>query len=282
MKKVMILATPFLLLMYSGAAWATQQPTGGHGKQSQPAGKRVLQPKTQAEFNDYKAAYAISGGAASERAADDFAAKYPASELKSTLFAKAMHEYQTENNQPKILSTGQKVLQIDPDDAVALVLTANVLSDSLSETDTDRDKKVAEIKKNAGHALELMDANFSPVANATPEQVATYKKTLQALAHSALGITSLKIGDDTGAEKELKAASQANPSQPDPFIWYHLALAQDHQKKYDEALVSVKQAVENAASNPEIGTLAKGEQTRLLTLTGASASPEKLPTPAPK
>lgn len=283
MKKVMIRATLFLLLMYSGAAWATQQPTDGHGKQTQPAGKRVLQPKTQAEFNDYKAAYAISGGAASEKAADDFAAKYPASELKSTLYAKAMHEYQTENNQPKILSTGQKVLQIDPDDAVALVLTANVLSDLLSETDPDRDTKVAEIKKNAGHALQLMDANFSPVANATPEQVEAYKKTLQALAHSALGITLLKMGDNPGAEKELKAASQVNPSQPDPFIWYHLALAQDHQKKYDEALVSVKQAVANAASNPEIGALAKGEQTRLLTLTGgASPSPEKLPTPAPK
>jgi tetratricopeptide (TPR) repeat protein len=265
------------LLLWCGATFAVQKPAGDVGKQAQPAGKRVLQPKTQAEFTDYKAAYAITGGAASEKAADDFAAKYPASELKSTLFAKAMHEYQTENNAPKLLSTGQKVLQIDPDDAVALVLTANVLADSLNDTDSDRDKKVAEIKKNGGHALQLMDVNFSPVANATPEQVEAYKKTLQALAHSALGITALKMGDDAGAEKELKAASEVNPSQPDPYIWYHLALSQDHQKKYDEALVSTKQAVQNAASNPEIGALAKSEQTRLLTLTGGS-----MPTPAPK
>ncbi|HXA85971.1 MAG TPA: hypothetical protein VNZ47_12890 [Candidatus Dormibacteraeota bacterium] len=283
MNKSMQQASLLALLLFCSAAVAAQKTAGSDGKQTQSAGKRVLQPKTQAEFNDYKAAYAISGGAASEKAADEFSAKYPASELKSTLFAKAMHEYQTENNATKILSTGQKVLQIDPDDAVALVLTANVLADSLSEADPDRDKKVAEIRKNGGHALQLMDANFSPVANATPEQVEAYKKTLQALTHSALGITSLKMGDDSGAEKELKAASQVNPSQPDPFIWYHLALAQDHQKKYDEALVSVKQAVQNAASNQEIGDLARGEQTRLLTLTGgASPSPEKPPTPAPK
>lgn len=266
----------FLVLLLCSAMFATQKPAGNDGKPAQPAGKRVLQPKTQAEFNDYKAAYAITGGAASEKSADDFAVKYPASELRATLFAKAMHEYQTENNATKILSTGQKVLQIDPDDAVALVLTANVLADSLNEADTDRDKKVGEIKKNGGHALQLMEANFSPVANATPEQVDAYKKTLQALAHSALGITALKIGDDAGAEKELKAAAQVNPSQPDPFIWYHLALAQDHQKKYDEALVSAKQAVQNAASNPEIGALANSEQARLLTLTGTS------PTAAPK
>jgi len=271
-----------VMLCWVSAASGAQQPAAGNSKQAQPPAKHVPQAKTHPEFNEYNAAYAISGGAASEKAADDFAAKYPNSELKSFLYAKAMHEYQTENNQPKMLSTGEKVLQLDPDNAVALVLTANVLSDSLSDNDPDREKKVAEIRKNGGHALQLMDANFSPVANATPEQVEAYKKTLQALAHSALGITALKTGDDAAAEKELKAASQVNAGQPDPFVWYHLALAQDHQKKYDEALVSVKQAVENAASNQEIGALAKGEQSRLLTLTGGAPSSQRLPTPAPK
>lgn len=277
MKRVTIQASLFLWLMFAGAAWATQQPASGTAKPTQPAGKHVPQAKTHPEFNDYNAAYATAGGAASEKAADDFAAKYPNSELKAFLYAKCMHEYQTENNQAKVLSAGQKVLQLDPDNVVALVLTVSVLSDSLSETDADREKKAAEIRKNGGHALELMDGNFSPVANATPEQVTAYKRTLQALTHSALGITALKTGDDAGAEKELKAAAAANPSQPDPYIFYHLALAQDHQKKYDEALVSVKQAIQNAAGTPDLAELAKGEEKRLLTLTGGAA-----PTPAPK
>lgn len=282
MKKLKQASLLLVMLCWLSATMISQQ-TAGASKQSQPAGKHVPQAKTHPEFNDYNAAYAIAGGAASEKAADDFAAKYPNSELKGFLYAKAMHEYQTENNQPKILSTGEKVLQIDPDNAVALVLTANVLSDALTETDPDHEKKVAEIRKNGGRALQVMEANFSPSANATPEQVEAYKKTLQALAHSALGITSLKMGDDAGAESELKAASQVNPSQPDPFIWYHLALAQDHQKKYEDALVSVKHAVENSGSNPEIGALAKGEQNRLLTLTGgASSAPEKPAAQPPK
>ncbi|HSK42400.1 MAG TPA: hypothetical protein VLA83_00790 [Candidatus Binatia bacterium] len=282
MKKSLQCSLLMVILCWLNAGLISQQPAVCNSKQTQSTGKHVPQAKTHPEFNDYNAAYALAGGTALEKAADDFAAKYPASELKTFLYAKAMHEYQTENNPPKILSTGAKVLQLDPDNAVALVLTANVLSDSLTEGDADRDKKVAEIRKNAGHALELMAANFSPVANATPEQVEAYKKTLQALAYSALGITSLKTGDDAGAEKELKAASQVNASQPDPYIWYHLALAQDHQKKYQEALVSVKQAVENSGSNPEIGALARGEQSRLLTLTGGAAAPEKLPAQSPK
>ncbi len=272
----------FMLVFFSSAGLWAQQPAPS-SKPGQSPAKHVAQAKTEQEFKDYNAAYAAVGGAALEKAADEFAAKYPASDLKIFVYEKAMHEYQTENNQPKVLATAEKVLQLDPENVIALVLTANVLADALSEADPDRGKKIAEIKKNGTHALQIMDANFSPVANATPEQVAAYKKTLQALAHSALGITALKAGDDSGAEKELKAAAEANPGQPDPYIWYHLALAQDHQKKYDEALVSVKRALQDAASNPDIGELARGEQRRLLTLTGgATPAPEKLPTPAPK
>jgi tetratricopeptide (TPR) repeat protein len=273
MKKLMKRAL-FMLVCFSSAGLWAQKPAPP-SKAGQTPAKHVAQAKTDQEFKDYNAAYAAVGGAALEKAADEFAAKYPASDLKIFVYEKAMHEYQTENNQPKVLATAEKVLQLDSENVIALVLTANVLSDSLSEADPDRAKKVAEIKKNGTHALQIMDANFSPVANATPEQVAAYKKTLQSLAHSALGITALKTGDDAGAEKELKAAAEANPAQPDPFIWYHLALAQDHQKKYDDALVSVKRALQDAASNPDIGELAKGEQARLLTLTGGgTASPK--------
>src|SRR5262249_42884332 len=202
--------------------------------------------------------------------------KYPASELRVFLYEKAMHEYQAGNNQPKVLAAGQKVLQLDPDNAVALVLTANVLSDDLSEANPDP-QKAATIKKNATHALEILNGNFSPAANATPAQIEAYKKTLQSLPQSALGTPALKMHDDAGTEKELKAAADVNPAQPDPFVWYHLSLAQDHQKKYSEALVSVSQAVQNAGSNPDIGELAKSEQERLRTLTGGSTSSPQAP-----
>jgi len=259
----------WFMLLIGSVALCAQQPAAGTKAEQQPPAKKVAQAKTPQEYKDFNAAYALSGGDAVEKAAEDFAAKYPASELKVFLYEKALHEYQSMNDRDKIVSTGDKVLQLDPDNAVALVLTANVLSDLLSETDAGLDKKVAEIRKRAGHALEIMGPGFAPVANATPEQVEAYKKTLQGLAHSALGMTSLKTHDDAGAEKELKAAAAANPTPPDPFVWYHLALAQDHQKKYSEALVSVNMAVQNAASNPDIGELAKGEKTRLQTLTGS-------------
>lgn len=283
MKKFSQNAVLLLMFCLISATLISQQPSGAGSKQALPAGKHVPQARTHPEFNDYNAAYAIAGGAPSEKAADEFAAKYPQSELKAYLYSKAMHEYQNENNPAKMLSVGEKVLQLDPDNSIALVLTATVLADGLSDTDTDRQSKIARVKKNATHALDTVDSSFVPPANATPEQVTVYKSTLQSMAHSALGIVALKTADDMGAEKELKLSADLNQSQPDPYIWYHLALAQDHQKNYSEALASINHALQVMGANADLGNLAKGEQSRLLTLTGGgSSSPEKLPTPAPK
>lgn len=264
-----------LLVICTGACFAAQQPAPS--KSGQPPAKHVPQAKTRQEFTDYNTAYAIAGGAAMEKAADDFAAKYPASELTSYLYAKALHEYQGENNPVKMLGTGQKILQLDPDNSIALVLSATVLADQLADGDADRGQKIADIKKYVARALQTMDSAFVPPANATPEQITTYKKTLQSMAHSALGIMDLKSSDDAGAEKELQLAADLNTSQPDPYIWYHMALAQDHQKKYNEALVSVNRALQVVGGNSDLGELAKGEQRRLLTLTGGST-----PAPVPK
>lgn len=249
----------------------------------QAAAKRPPQAKTQPEYKDYNAAYATSGGAAMEKAADAFAAKYPDSELRSYLYGKALHEYQLEDNRDKMLDMGNKVLALDPDNVVALGLTATVLSDELPGSDSstasgdDRQKKIAEIRKNAGRALEVVETSFVPPPGATPQQITAYKNTLRSMAHSALGITSLKTGDDAGAEKEFKVAADVGQAQPDPFVWYHLALAQDHQKKYSEALASVDQALRSIGSNAELGKLAAGERERLLQLTGAGTAPPAQP-----
>lgn len=277
MKKSLNVAAVMLALVCSRAAFTQQPASQETNKAALPAAKRVPQAKTHIEFADYNTAYGITGGAAMEKAADEFATKYPDSELKVYLYSKAMHEYQNENNPTKMLTTGEKVLQIDPDNSIALVLTANVLADSLSDADSDRQAKIARVRKNASHALDTVDSDFVPPANATPEQVTAYKSTLRSMAHSALGIVALKTGDDAAAENELKLASGQNQSQPDPYIWYHLALAQDHQKKYPEALTSINRALQAIGANADLGELARGEQKRLLTLTGSSA-----PTAAPK
>ena len=240
--------------------------------QSQAAFRHVPQAKTQQEVNDYNAAYASAGGAVLEAAANAFAAKYPESELRSYLYSRAMHGYQNENNPGKILATGEKILALDPDNSVALALTATVLADGLTEKDPDRDQKAALIKRDCNHALDTLESSMVLAPGVTPEEITAYKTSLGVMVHSALGIMELKTGNDSGAEKDLKAALKLNRLAGDAAVYYHLALAQDHQKKYSDALGSVEQALQLASSTPELQKLAEAEHERLQKLTGRRPS----------
>ena len=240
---------------------ANAQSPANSGTQ-EPSNERRPQARNEQEREDFNAAYALTGAAAAESAADGFAGRYPASELRRYLYSSAMLQHQRENNPAKMLAMGERVLELDPDNPLALVLTATALADSLTDRDRDREKKIMAIKRNAARGIQAAEAGYPGNAGTAP----LYKTTLQAMAYSALGIMKLKTGDDAGAEKELKTAADLAKVRPDAYIWYHLALAQDHRKKYTAALGSIQQALQLASSDPELQQLAEVEFDRLARL----------------
>ena len=265
---VVLLVLPLLSLVPQTFAQETQQSA------------RTPQARSQQEHDDFIAAYAIKGAAAAEKATEDFAARYPDSALRRYLYSNAMNTYQNENNPAKMLAMGEKVLALDPDDALALVLTATALADDLGEGDRDRERKIDTIRKNANRAIQRLTTGAVPPTAAVPQQAEIYRTTLQSMAYSALGIMELKMRDDAGAEKDLKTASELEKVRPDPYIWYHLALAQDHRKKYAEALTSVEQALQLSSSIPELQRMAETEHARLTALT-RNARPANAGEPEP-
>lgn len=230
--------------------------------------------RTEQERVDFNRAYALAGAAAVEAAADEFSGKYPDSELRHYLYSSAMLQYQREENPARMLAMGEKVLTLDPDNPLALVLTATAVADGLADHDRDRERKVGIVKRNATRAIQVAESSYGHYASA-----GLYKTTLQSMAYSALGVMKLKTGDDAGAEKDLKTASELAKARPDPYIWYHLALAQDHRKKYGAALNSVEQALQLSSSNPELQKLAEAEHERLA---GLSKGPRNAGTAAPQ
>ena len=259
----------FILLLAAGMA--AQQPAAPPAPAGQTApAKPAPRPKTQAEANDYNAAAAVTGGAASEKAANDFAAKYPQSELRENLYLRAMHEYQTQSQATGMVAMAQKVLELDSDNSVALVLTATALSDQLKDNDPDQ-QKVKEILTNANLALQTIDTSFVPPVPVSPEQLAAYKNMLKGMAHAALGLTNLKMGNNPGAETELKAAIETNQAQPDPYTYYHLALAQERQKKFPEALSTANAGLKYAGSDAGATQVLTEERDKMSKETGGAA-----------
>jgi tetratricopeptide (TPR) repeat protein len=258
-------AVLFIAFTILGASVSVPIESRAQQRADQSAPDVALHPRVtnRQEMEDFKAAENVTGANSAEIAANDFAAKYPASQLRIYLYSRAMYAYQAENNPPKLLAMAQSVLAIDPDHPVALVLTAYVLADGMEDGDVDRNRKVEEIKRSGNRAIKVLGSSAPLPLSATAEQQPLYRTTLQSMAYSALGMMKLKTGDDAGAEKDLLMAAGLPQAHPDAYLWYHLALAQDHRKKYAAALSSVNQALQLSSSNPDLQRMAEIEHDRL-------------------
>src|SRR5690242_816312 len=82
--------------------------------------RRVLQAKSQEELKAYEEAKSKTDPAQAEAAANDFAAKYPDSEMRATLYIRAMQLYVQGNNGDKVIETGRKAIAVDPTNPVPL------------------------------------------------------------------------------------------------------------------------------------------------------------------
>lgn len=264
---------------------ATQTPPAGQtaqpaGQATAPAGKRPPKVNSQEEFAAYKGAAALTDGPALEKASDDFAAKYPDSELRPLLYRSAMQRYQMANNADKLLEMAKKVLAIDPDDPEALVSVSQVLAERTHDTDLDKDQRLAESRKDAERALVTVETDI-PTSGYPPEQLASYKGYLRSEAYAVLGKLSSDAKSWPDAETNLRKSIEAFPQQVDPIAVLRLAVALDMQNKVPEALKYADQAVDLTKDRPDSGAgkAARDEKDRLTKLNVGSAPGQTAPSP---
>jgi tetratricopeptide (TPR) repeat protein len=239
---VVILA---LATLVSAQTQTPPAPAGTAATAAPQQGKRPPQAKTQPEFDAYKVVAANANDpAALEKGADDFAAKFPDSELRILLYRTAMHGYQTANNPDKMMDMGRKVLKLDPDDPEALVGVAQVLAERTRETDLDKDQRLDEGTKLALHAVETTETDITVPAGTPQDKIDAYKGFLRSNAYYVLGTIQYTREKYADAEGYFRKSLDAFPSQPDPLAVLRLALALDKQEKYPEALKYANQAVQ--------------------------------------
>jgi tetratricopeptide (TPR) repeat protein len=253
-----------------GAAGGQVAPAPGAA--AAPQGKRPPQAKTDPELDAWKAAAAIkTDPAAMEKAADDFATKFPDSELRVLLYKNAMRLYQNANNAEKTEAMGRKVLGLDGDDPEALVTVAEVIAERTHDTDIDKDQRFGEASAMAQKATQTVDTDISVPSGTPQEKIDSYKALLRSNAYSILGTIEFKKENFVGAQEKLQKSIDAYPSDPDPVVVLRLALTLDKQQKYPEALKVANRVVEMTQDNSVVGTPARRERDRLQQLTGGAA-----------
>jgi tetratricopeptide (TPR) repeat protein len=261
------------------APTTTPTPAPASGQAAAPAGKRPPQAKTQPEFDAYKGAMGSADGPAAEKAADDFAAKFPDSELRVMVYKSAMTKYQQANNADKMMEMAHKALTFDPDDPEALLGVSQILAERTRDTDLDKDDRLAEAKKDAEHALVTIDTDV-PTTGYPPEQLNAYKGYLRSEAYAILGTLAFNAKHWPDAEGALRKSIDAYPQQPDPVAVFRLAVSLDMQSKIPEAMKYADQAVDLTKERPDsgVGKAARDEKDRLTKLSSGTAPGQ----PAPK
>jgi tetratricopeptide (TPR) repeat protein len=252
------------------------------------AGSKQPQAKTREEFEAYKAGASLADPNQILAAADQFAQKFPDSELKELLYVQAMNLFQQQNNAEKEIEAGRKAIAIDPTDPVPLIHVASALVESTKENDLDKEQRYAEAAKDAQAAIDNIDSGLHIPSTVTQQQVTAVKNNIVATAYETLGVIQMHKQDFADAESDFKRAAEASSADPVARIYLRLSVAQDNEKKYSEALDSAKKALQYSQEGSIERNLAKQQQARLeklvepgasSSLPGPGAAPPTTPTP---
>lgn len=253
-----------------------QQTPPAAGQQTPPAGAQTApvppkpdkskpMAKSDAEFNEYQAAAASPDLKAAIVAADAFAKKYPESELRVPLYSVLMQKAYAANDADNTLEMGEKVLAIEPEHTIALVVSSSVLAERTRETDLDRDERLSKSVERSEKAIKTIDTGLVVPPQITPEQLAAAKQQLISMAHATLGYVELSKKNYPAAEKHYVESVELGKARPDSISYYRLALAQHGQKKFGDALKNATKAVElaQAEGNAPVLQLAQEEKAKL-------------------
>jgi tetratricopeptide (TPR) repeat protein len=230
----------------------TAAPQSAPATETKPPARKQPVAKSQDEYAAYKSAAMQPDLNAADKLAADFASRFPDSELRESLYQTLMLKQQSANNADGALANAERVLLLDPQNPVALVVAANVLSERTLPTSADAEQRFERGMRYADRALQNIESTGVDAPDSTSaDDLAKYRADLVAIAHAAEGNIELLRKHYMEAEKHFQAAAAAK-AQPDALVLYRLALAQHGLKRLDDALTNVNKAMAAMGSTRDL------------------------------
>ncbi|MFZ0801681.1 MAG: hypothetical protein WBQ09_03505 [Terriglobales bacterium] len=208
-----------IVLTFAGLA-SGQQPTAQPpaqpaaspqpAAQAQPQKKEIKDP---AEYNAYMGAVQQKDPAGKVSGLEAFLAQYPNSVMKEDGLEALMVAYQQAGNQAKVIDTANRLLAANANNVRALVLLAY---------NERAAQKWADAKTHAERGLQALPSMPKP-DGASEADFEKQKGQLAALLESVAGFSALQLKDNATAEKDLRAAVEADPTNVENVYPYALA-----------------------------------------------------------
>jgi tetratricopeptide (TPR) repeat protein len=210
-----------LLVAASTAVAQTAAPAQtAPSAQTTPAPAPKKEMKDPAEYNAYMGAEQQTDDAAKISGFEAFLKQFPNSSYKEDALELLMIAYQKTNNQPKMLETADRILQVNPCNLRALALVA--YSKQAAATGPSAQQSLAEAGQAGEKGLQCLQT-ATPSQGMSPADWDKLKQTTSGIFNNAAGMAAYTAKDFAKAEKYLRAAVEADPTNLTQV--YYLGLA---------------------------------------------------------
>ncbi len=163
-----------------------------------------------------------------------FLQKYPQSRYRPLLFSTLTMAYMQSGQVPKMIESGEKELELNPNDVQVLAILGQTLTRAFNGSSPDAAKQLEKAEQYSKRAIEVTPTLPKP-PNASEETFVSAKNQALAMAHSGLGLVYIRRGKYGDAIPELEQSVKVDPN-PDPVNYYLLALANEKTSHFDDAI----------------------------------------------
>jgi tetratricopeptide (TPR) repeat protein len=144
--------------------------------------------------------------------------------------------YLQSNQVQKMIETGEKAIELTPNDVTTLAILGQTIPRALNATTADPAKQLQKAETYSKKAIEITPTLPKP-PNLTDEAFDKAKNQTLASAHSGLGLVYVRRGKFAEAIPELEQSLKLDPS-PDPVNFYLLGLANQKAAHFDDAVTA--------------------------------------------
>lgn len=239
---------------------------------------KAPKPKSADEVKAIQAMYGATTPDDQIAAANALIEKFADTEFKSIAFQLMAEDYQRKNDFAKTIVYGERALEADPKNYQADLILANEYSRGTHDTDFDKDDKLKKAEKYAHDTITNVADAPKPNTNIDDAKWAGIKKDIAASAHEALGLVAMDRKDNPGALAEFKTATET-AADPDPATYARLAMADNLNGKYDDAIAAADKALSLPDAAPQVKQFAQAEKARA-TMNKNKGSAATTPAPA--
>jgi len=214
-----------------------QQPPPPPAQAQAPA-EPAAPPVNPEEEADYKAFFDLPREQAQKlvELGDAFLTKYPDSRYRGVIYSRLVGAYLALGDVDKLFVTGEKALEINPDNVDVLAVIAYAVPRRINTSDLDGQRKLSKVEEYSKRCVDVLNALPKP-EGITEEEFVRAKNEKLSMAHSGLALVSYHRSDFASMASELEQATQLSAA-PDPTDFYLLGVAYQRVNRFQDAVTA--------------------------------------------